>query len=269
MQSNTDRHVISPRRRTAASVSLYTATHHSQVDDLIVNEKPTLLYNTKDADLSPHYKACYGALIKGEGKPDKVDKAIWDDCTRIARDAAAKVKGVHFDQGANGWAMLEIGPDGGPRMPKVPLTDDWLVYKNFKDFKVEPHKNTLRNCLCTPYMYNKYECIFGLTGSVGGDAERAYIRKTYEAVAYEVKLYSAFCVYRPLGTTRVMYTYTLPCTPTRGARVRSHAVLVYCNHTLNYTMCAHRCPSSSKRASTLPRRRRSASESTLGRRRPI
>ena len=56
-------------------------------------------------------------------------------------------------------------------MPKVPLTDDWLVYKNYQDFSLDPAKDTFRNCLCTPYMYCKYNCIFGLTGSVGGDAE--------------------------------------------------------------------------------------------------
>ena len=42
-------------------------------------------------------------------------------------------------------------------------------------------KKSFYSCLCTPYMYNKYCCIFGLTGSVGGEAERAYIRKTYGA----------------------------------------------------------------------------------------
>ena len=45
--------------------------------------------------------------------------------------------------------------------------------------------------MCTPFMYNKYECIFGLTGSVGGAAERAYIEKTYKAVAFEVSTASS------------------------------------------------------------------------------
>ena len=69
--------------------------------------------------------------------------------------ADGKVRGVHYDRGETGWAMLEEGPDGVPRLPKVPLTDDWLVYKNYKDFDLEPSKNTFRNCLCTPYMYTK------------------------------------------------------------------------------------------------------------------
>ena len=77
--------------------------------------------------------------------------------------------------------------------PKVPLTDDWLVFKNFADFQLEPSKETFRSCLCTPHLYNKYACIFGLTGSVGGEAERAYIAKTFQAVPYVVPQFLTTC----------------------------------------------------------------------------
>ena len=63
----------------------------------------------------------------------------------------------------------------------------------FRIFNIEPFKETFRSCLCTPYMYNKYGCIFGLTGSVGGEAERAYIRKTYNAAVYEVPQFLHTC----------------------------------------------------------------------------
>ena len=159
-----------------------------EVDDLVVNEKPTLLYQAKDDSLTPHFKACYTALMQGKGRPPKQDNAIWNDAKRIKKEADSKELGVHYQQGEHGWIMLEEGPDGTPRLPKVPLSDDWLIYKNYEDFGVEPTKNTFRNCLCTPYMYSKYSCIFGLTGSVGGEAERAYIAKTYQAVPYEVPL---------------------------------------------------------------------------------
>ena len=54
----------------------------------------------------------------------QVDKAVWDACNRISKEAEGKVKGVHFDRGQKGWLMLEMGADGTPRVPKVPLTDD-------------------------------------------------------------------------------------------------------------------------------------------------
>ena len=39
-----------------------------EVDDLVVNEKPSLLYNCADVSLTPHYRACYTALLRGEGQ---------------------------------------------------------------------------------------------------------------------------------------------------------------------------------------------------------
>ena len=48
-----------------------------EVDDLVVNEKPTLLYTSRDGSLTPFYKMSYRALIKGEGRPLKVDSQVW------------------------------------------------------------------------------------------------------------------------------------------------------------------------------------------------
>ena len=164
-----------------------------EVDDLVVNEKPSLLYNARDETLSPAYRACYRALIRGESRPAKADPIVWNDAKRIKLEADAKLRGADYERGESGWAMLEQSPDGTMRLPKVPLTDDWLVYKNYADFEIEPHKDTFRSSLCTPYMYQKYCCIFGLTGSVGGEAERAYIAKTYRAVPFEVPQFLHTC----------------------------------------------------------------------------
>ena len=65
-----------------------------EVDDLVVNEKPTLLYKAKDDSLTPHYKACYRALSRGESRPPKVDNTIWNDAKRIKLEADSKIKGV-------------------------------------------------------------------------------------------------------------------------------------------------------------------------------
>ena len=48
-----------------------------------------------------------------------------------ATAAVVAVRDVRFDRGDRGWAMLEEGPDGTPRLPKVPLSDDWLVAAHF------------------------------------------------------------------------------------------------------------------------------------------
>ena len=42
-------------------------------------------------------------------------------------------------------------------------------------------------------MYSKYQMIFGLTGSAGGDEEREYLRNTYGASIFEVPQFLNCC----------------------------------------------------------------------------
>ena len=202
-----------------------------EVDDLVVNEKPSLLYTARDELLTPQHKACYRALIRGEPKPERAAAAplpqpVWHACVRVKREAGTKVRGVDYERGARGWEMLEAGPDGAPRFPKVALTDDWLVYKNFEDFQLEPSKDTFRNCLCTPYLYGKYAAIFGLTGSVGGEAERAYIQKSYGAVPFEVPQFLHTCEHTSKQDARCLGVRIAPTTQQMVAEVARAA----CRH---------------------------------------
>ena len=48
--------------------------------------------------------------------------------------------------------------------------------------------------MCTPYIFNKYAGIFGLTGSVGGKAELKYLTSTYHAVKFDVPRFLDTCV---------------------------------------------------------------------------
>ena len=47
--------------------------------------------------------------------------------------------------------------------------------------------------MCTPYVFNKYAGIFGLTGSVGGKAELGYLTKTYHAVKFDAPRFLDTC----------------------------------------------------------------------------
>ena len=42
-------------------------------------------------------------------------------------------------------------------------------------------------------MYNKYKCIIGLTGSVGAEAEKEYIKSAFGAAAFEVPQFLKTC----------------------------------------------------------------------------
>ena len=77
-------------------------------------------------------------------------------------------------------------------VPKVKLTASWLGYINFVECGKSPVAETRHACVCTPYIFNKYKGIFGLTGSVGGKAELNYLMHTYHAVKFDVP--SAFCL---------------------------------------------------------------------------
>ena len=81
------------------------------------------------------------------------------------------------------------------RLPKAPLIADWLEFLNMEKHKKPAKKQTFFTTLCTPFMYNQYNCIFGLTGSIGGPAEREYIKRTYKAVVYEVPHYLLLTTY--------------------------------------------------------------------------
>ena len=72
-----------------------------------------------------------------------------------------------------GSAVMMLDADGN--LPKVALTAPWLSYLNYTLCGVEPFSETRHACVCTPYIFNKYKGIFGLTGSVGGKAELKYL----------------------------------------------------------------------------------------------
>ena len=110
----------------------------SQVDDLVVNEDPAVNYIKPDADKTPSYKACFRALAQGGSKPEAVSPQVWKDGKRIRDVAAKKVEGHDYARGGNQWLMLEKQKSGPSRLPKVPMTDDWLEYKNCETCEEQP-----------------------------------------------------------------------------------------------------------------------------------
>lgn len=174
-----------------------------EVDDLIINEKPYAGCIKPDVERSPEYQHVYRlvkadrALIKKKTPPDNVSPRVWKDCQRIIRVASEMEENVHYmkgvdDTGAAEYLMLEE-KNGIWCKPKVKGSADWLDYLNFLHFDKEPRKHSFYAGLCTPFMYTKYSCIFGLTGSVGSEAEKKYIKETYRAVSYEVPQFLTTC----------------------------------------------------------------------------
>jgi hypothetical protein len=69
----------------------------------------------------------------------------------------------------------------------------WLSYLNYKLSGTQPVAESPFATVCTPYVFNKYRAIFGLSGSIGGQAELHYLAATYGAVKFEVPRFLDTC----------------------------------------------------------------------------
>jgi len=165
-----------------------------EVDDLIVNEKPTAHYVKEDVLLTPEYMECYTALKEKKGKPKGASDNTWQEAVWAVEDASQMVKDKDYRiikdaKGNNKVVIL----DAEGRVPKVALTAPWLKYLEFVMHGKAPKTESHWACVCTPYIFNKYSGIFGLTGSVGGNAELSYLMKTYHAIKYDVPRFLDTC----------------------------------------------------------------------------
>ena len=166
-----------------------------EVDDLIVNERPNSHYVKVDVELSPAIKRAYNALKEGlDKRPDDVSANAWEMALDNFERAQAAVKDTHYRVVTNSEGKTELVQlDKEGRVPKVPLTSGWLKCLQFMENGEEPTCDSAFTTICTPYIFNKYSAIFGLTGSVGGKAELNYLTKTYHAVKFDVPRFLDTC----------------------------------------------------------------------------
>jgi len=165
-----------------------------EVDDLVVNENPNSNYVKEDAERTPDLRKCFGALKDDEiVMPRGVTTVkIWEDAQKCVREAAAKAEGRDYrivvEEGRKVAVMLVDGV-----IPKVRRSAMWLSFLNYKIGGHEPIAESPFATVCTPYVFNKYRGIFGLSGSVGGQAELTYLASTYGAVKFEVPRFLDTC----------------------------------------------------------------------------
>ncbi|KAL3921576.1 MAG: hypothetical protein SGPRY_004857 [Prymnesium sp.] len=162
------------------------------VDDLVVKEKPTANYMKEDTLQTPDLVKALAAAREKRHMPSGIERKIWIEATNWVLEGEKKRINIDYTkEERNGSPVYVELVDGKP--PKVSRTHGWLIYLMYRDFGTPPKKFTPYLTICTPYMYNKYECIFGLAGSVGGQAERDYIEKTFNAVPFQVPLFLSTC----------------------------------------------------------------------------
>ena len=117
---------------------------------------------------------------------------MWDEAQKVAKEADKKVEGRDYRViEENGKKVAVILVDG--KIPKVRQTALWLTYRNYLLSGTEPNAESPFATVCTPYIFNKYRAIFGLSGSVGGAAELHYLASTYGAIKFEVPRFLDTC----------------------------------------------------------------------------
>ena len=148
-------------------------------------------YVTSDSDFSAAYSH-YCELLKGGGKepPALSDEnaKLWRKASAAKSTAAAKQLNADYVEMGGQYAMLVDG-----KLPRVRLTDAWLEYLNYRDFGVVPAFQTHFCCVSKPHLFNSYFCVCGLTGSLGGKAEKAFLTEVYSARAFKVPLFLDTC----------------------------------------------------------------------------
>ena len=168
-----------------------TALIVDEVDDLVIDKEPTVNYLKKEVENGRKILECFRSLERARGKPDRCPDRIWT----MAREARAKAKewkeGTEYraisTDGVEGYTLLNSrGQDDGD----YSLELEYLKYKNFRR---RPQYKSQYFTTCVPHIFNQYRCIFGLTGSIGGDAERKYLREHYCATFVDVPSFMSTC----------------------------------------------------------------------------
>ena len=94
----------------------------------------------------------------GSTKPEGVDNEHWQFSMAVkAHCEKNTVEGKHYRiiESAGKKRVIQLDEQGN--VPKVSLTSPWLIYLNYALCDIEPFSETRHACVCTPYVFNKYE----------------------------------------------------------------------------------------------------------------
>ena len=156
-----------------------------EVDELIVDDNPNQSY-VKRADSSA-IAAAFKALKDGDGKPDHVSMDMWQKA--VAAKDTANTKRRNIDYLITSEGEIIICENSKP----THWVDLWAEYICYVECNTAPSYHTRFFYQSMPYMLLQYECILGLSGSLGSPAEKNYLKSTYGAWNYTVPSFLDTC----------------------------------------------------------------------------
>eukprot|EP01036_Dinobryon_divergens_P034507 gene34507-44593_t len=156
-----------------------------EVDELIVDDNPNSSY-VKAAD-SSSITAAFEALKCGRDKPNNVSEDVWREASNAQRTSQSKQKRIDYAIASDGNVII---CENGKPTNYYAL---WAEYIAFTECRKSPTYQTRFFAQSMPYMLLQYDCILGLSGSLGSPAERNYLKSTYGAWNYNVPSFLDTC----------------------------------------------------------------------------
>ncbi|EGD74278.1 hypothetical protein PTSG_06287 [Salpingoeca rosetta] len=162
-----------------------------EVDDLVIDQNPVSGFVKRDEDNSAHILKCFQALKRSglaAAKPTGCPERVWNKAQAAFRTAQTWREGKDYALVDGRHRIL----DGRGR--PTHYTSATLQYVNFiAGYNDSPSFDTVFYVVSTPHVFKQYALILGLTGSVGGEAEREYLRTTYDAGVFSVPPFLDTC----------------------------------------------------------------------------
>ena len=166
-----------------------------EVDQLIVDKNPNTAYGIPHTDKTADVVKCFAELRNGgKSKPQGVNQKLWNECRSMVTEAKRKRRGIDYEYKDSVAYLINNG-----------ITDYnaytlWLEYKRFLDSSGFKGYNVNYFVQSLPHVMNQYDCIVGMSGSLGSTKEKEFLRRMYGAWSYLVPSFLDTCVYEN-GTT--------------------------------------------------------------------
>lgn len=158
------------------------------MDDLVIDENPISRYARTDNMWTKYVKPAFVAVRQGDGKPSDCPQKIWTEVEEAKRTCEGWTENINYKYHNGKYRDVN---EKGQATSYVSMALDYLNF--ISNYEPDPPYSTTWFVTCTPYIFNQYECIFGLTGSVGGQAERDYLLKTYNAEVFTAPRFLDTC----------------------------------------------------------------------------
>ena len=163
-----------------------------EVDDLIVDKHPNDIYGIPHAEKSVELKQYFDDLLDNDGEITQVvrDGETWAQCKSNYKLAKKKILGKDYVV-KNGIFVQKINGRANPNSYAL-----WLeILRYQEDRSYMPVYKSYYFVQSMPHLINAYDCVVGLSGSLGSESEANFLDEIYGAWSYIVPPFLDTCVF--------------------------------------------------------------------------